>query len=209
MTGAGLLLSCSAPGEIQFTGIRRLMAGIAADRWDALYLEWQGQQLDVSKGVALAVVSGHGLREEAGFLGPKAGLPLLPDRLQLASAASLYLLGCYQGGEDRRKAWAEGSGIPEAQVQGCIGETESAFSTCLLLHVQEEGWPALERWFPAWQRCNADLEPQFPVLRAIYEECAGDPLKTWQAVRGLPALLPHLDFLGIAARHPEHLAGLR
>jgi hypothetical protein len=209
MTGAGLLLSCSAGGERQFAGIRRLMAGIAAECWDAVYLEWRGQALDLRAGVALAVVSGHGLREEAGFLGPPAAQPLSPAGLRLASGASLYLLGCYQGGKDRKKAWAKGTGIAEERVHGCEGETESAFSTCLLLHLQEQGWPALERWFPPWQRCNADLEAHFPALRATYEECAGDPLKTWQAIRCLPALQPHLDFLGIAARHPEHLTGLR
>ena len=209
MTGAGLLLSCSAPEEAQFAGIRRLMARVAVECWDALYLEWRGEALELRRGISLAVVSGHGLSGEAGFLGPRAWRPLSPALLRLPAGARLYLLGCYQGSPRLRKSWAEGTGVAEEQVQGCEGETESAFSTCLLLHLQEEGWPALERWFPSWQRCNAELEPHFPTLRALYEDCGGDPLKAWQAARRLPALPPHQEFLGIAARHPEHLAGLR
>ena len=208
MTGAGLLLSCSAPEERQFAGIRRLMARIAVESWDAMYLEWRGDALDLRKGVAVAVISGHGLRDEAGFLGLQAWRSLSPPLLQLPVGASLYLLGCYQGSCAARGAWSQGTGVAEERVLGCGGETESAFSTCLLLHLREEGWPALERWFPAWQQCNADLEPQFPTLRALYVECGGDPLRTWQALGCLPGIQPHLEFLGIAARHPDSLAGL-
>jgi hypothetical protein len=210
MTAIGLLLSCSAPEEKQFAGVRSLMARLAAETRGALYAEWRGQTLDFRRRrrLALALASGHGSRDEAAFLGPPGERCLTPGQLRLPAQAKLYLLGCYQGKPDLRRAWAAGTGIAVERVQGHDGETESALSTCLLLHLLEDGLEAVDGWFAAWRRCNADLEKHFPLLRAAYAECAGDPLLVWAKVRELPALRPHQEFVGAALRHPEYLAGL-
>jgi hypothetical protein len=197
----GLLLGCSE--EKQFAGLRRLMSRLASESRSLTYLEWRGRELDFrSRRLDRVLVSGHGEREAAAFRSPWGGLT--PEKLRLPGRARLYLLGCYQGRPALRGAWTAGTGA--RRVRGHDGETESALSTCLLLHVWEDGLSSLESWFTAWQRSNAELESHFPALRAAYAECAGDPLRVWEAIRGL--LEPHREFFGAALRHPEYLAGL-
>jgi hypothetical protein len=106
------------------------------------------------------------------------------------------------------RAWAAGTGLPEDRVRGHDGETESAISTCLLLHLLEGGLASLDAWFQAWQRCNADLQQHFPALRAAYADSGADPLRAWEKLQGLPALEAHRDFFGAGLRHPEYLTGL-
>ncbi len=74
--------------------------------------------------------------------------------------------------------------------------------------MREDGLASLGAWFESWRRCNADLEEHFPLLRAAYADCAADPLRAWERVRGLPAVEAHLDFLGSGLRHPEYLTDL-
>lgn len=204
----GLLLACTDPEAKQFAGLRRLMVRLASGSRGLVHWDWRGQALDFRRrrSLALVLISGHGAQDRAAFRGPRGSL--IPEKLRLPRRARLYLLGCYQGRADLRKAWAAGTGLAEARVRGPEGETESAFSTCLLLHLLEDGMSTVEDWFTAWQRCNADLEEHFPLLRAAYADCTGDPLRAWERVRGLPALAPHRDFLSAALRHPEYLTGL-
>jgi len=203
-----LLLSCADPAEKQFAGLRRLMVRLASESRGLTFREWQGRPLDFRRSWRLStvLVSGHGARDQAAFRSPRGDLT--PDKLRLPRRARLYLLGCYQGRPELRGAWAAGTGLPEERVRGHDGETESAISTCLLLHLLEEGMSALEGRFEAWQRCNAELAEHFPALRAAYADCAGDPLGAWERVRGLPALQPHRAFFSAALRHPEYLTGL-
>ena len=204
----GLLLACSAPEEKQFAGLRRLMLRLAAESRGLVHWDWRGQPLDFRRrrSLALVLVSGHGSREQAAFRGPRGALT--PEMLRLPRRARLYLLGCHQGRSELRKAWAAGTGLAERRVRGHDGETESAFSTCLLLHLLEAGLSGMDHWFSAWQRCNAGLEGHFALLRVAYADSGGDALRAWEKVRGLPALAPHRDFLSAALRHPEYLAGL-
>jgi len=204
----GLLLACADPEEKQFAGLRLLMVRLAAELPGLASREWRGRRMDCRWRWRLGpvLVSGHGSAERAAFRASRGSLT--PGGLRLPRQARLYLLGCYQGRPELRGAWAAGTGLAEERVRGHDGETESAFSTCLLLHLLEEGWPAFDGWFTAWRRCNAELAPHFPVLRTAYSESAGDPLLAWESVRGLPALEPHRDFLGAGLRHPEYLTGL-
>ena len=208
--GGCLLVSCSAGGEKQFSGIRLLMKRLAEAGCE--HAEWLGFPLEMSRRRELTrvLVSGHGAETEPAFRGPGPdGEPRLrPALLRLPAKATLFLLGCYQGRPDFRRAWAGGCEVGEERVRGCEGETESALSTCLLLHLLEEGPGSLERWFAVWVRCNVSLAPYFPQLRAAYTASGGDPLETWELIREMPALQPFTDFLGAAERHPEYLTGL-
>lgn len=203
-----LLLGCADPREKQFAGLRRLMSRLEAELPGLVYRQWQGRAVRCHRRRRLATVliSGHGCCEQAAFRSPLGYLT--PGSLSLPPGANLYLLGCYQGRHDLRKAWAAGAGLAEERVHGHDRETESAISTCLLLHLLEDGLSSLESWFGAWRRCNADLERHFPLLRAAYADCAADPLAAWEKVRGLPAVEAHRDFFGSGLRHPEYLTGL-
>jgi hypothetical protein len=203
----GLLIACTDPEEKQFAGLRRLMARLAGESKGLLHLEWSGAALDLRRRrLGPVLVSGHGAPDQAAFRGPAGSLT--PDKLRLPQQARLYLLGCHQGRPELRRAWAEGTGLADERVRGPEGETESAFSTCLLLHLLEKGMAELEGWFTAWLRCNAELEKYFPLLRAAYEGCGGNPLCAWDRLSMLPALQAHRVFLSAALRHPEYLAGL-
>ncbi len=203
-----LLLGCADPREKQFAGLRRLMSRLEAELPGLASREWRGRAVRCRwrRRLATVLISGHGSRDRAAFRSPSGYLT--PGSLSLPPGAALYLLGCYQGRPELRKAWAEGAGLAEERVHGCEGETESALSTCLLLHLLEDGLGSLESWFEAWRSCNADVEEHFPLLRAAYAECAGDPLRAWEKVRGLPAVEAHRDFFASGLRHPEYLTNL-
>jgi hypothetical protein len=203
-----LFLGCTDPTQKQFAGLRRLMLRLAAELPGLVYREWQGRAARCRWRLRLGTVllSGHGSPERAAFCSP-LGL-LTPQSLRLPRRARLYLLGCYQGRPDLLEAWAAGSGLAPEQVRGHAGETESAISTCLLLHLLEDGLDSLETWFEAWQRCNTALQRHFPLLRAAYSSCQGDPLRAWERVRGLPAVEAQREFLAAGLRHPEFLTGL-
>ncbi len=203
-----LLLSCADPGEKQFAGLLRLMSRLQAELPGLACRQWQGRSVRCRwrRRLAAVLIAGHGSSDRAAFRSP-AGC-LTPESLRLPPQASLYLLGCYQGKPDLRKAWAAGAGLAEERVHGHDRETESALSTCLLLHLLEDGLGSLGSWFEAWRRCNAELEEYFPRLREAYAECAADPLRAWEKVRGLQAVEAHRDFFASGLRHPEYLTGL-
>jgi hypothetical protein len=202
-----LLLGCADPEQKQFAGLRRLMSRLAAELPGLAYREWWGRTLHYRwRRLRTVLISGHGARDRAAFRSPLGYLT--PGSLRLPRGARLFLLGCHQGRPELLRAWAAGTGLAEERVRGHDGETESAISTCLLLHLLENGLSSLERWFTAWQRCNADLERHFPLLRAAYVECAADPLRAWERVRNLPAVEAHREFFGSGLRHPEYLTGL-
>lgn len=201
-----LLLSCADPEDRQFAGLRRLMPRLEAGIPGLACREWRGRSRRFGRSLGHVLISGHGAADRAAFPSPYGCLT--PEMLRLPTGASLYLLGCHQGRPELRQAWAAGTGVVEERVRGHDGETESALSTCLLLHLLEDGLPGLEGWFAAWQRCNAELAGHFPLLRAAYARCTADPLLAWEQVRALPAVQAHQAFLGAGLRHPEYLAGL-
>jgi hypothetical protein len=153
------------------------------------------------------LISGHGSTTGARFTVPGKA-PLEPSCLRLSGGCRLYLLGCNQGSGPILRAWAEGTGIPPAQVGGSPGETETALSTCLLLHLLEEGIEALDRWFPVWIRCNEALRPHFPEIRQAYADHQGDPVATLQAIAARTNLSPFGRFLAVIERHPAVFRGL-
>jgi hypothetical protein len=203
-----LLLVCADPDERQFAGLRRLLPRLEAGIPGLAWRQWRGRALSFRRHRRLGpvLISGHGAADRAAFRSPFGCLT--PALLRLPRGASLYLLGCHQGRAELRRAWAAGTGTAEERVRGQAGETESAFSTCLLLHLLEDGLPGLDGWFAAWQRCNAELAGHLPLLRDAYARCGADPLRAWEQLRCLPALQAHRSFLGAGLRHPEYLSGL-
>ena len=208
---SNLLIGCCGESERQFSGIRRLLA-LLGKLPGTFLLPWGSGRLDLHRRRRLVrvLVAGHGREGSPGFQGPDplSAEPLTPECLHLPPRTWLFLMGCYQGADEFKRKWAEGTGASPDRIQGSAGETESALSTCLLLHLLEQGIESLERWFPEWIRCNAALEPFFSSLRESYRVNCGDPLATWEAIRTLPAVQPFQDFLSIGTRRPEFLTGL-
>jgi len=204
-----LLLGCAPAGEAQFSGIRRLLEALGHQK-GACFREWEGERLalDRRRNLRQVLVCGHGSEQEAGFGSPEpASRPrLTPASLRLPGGCRLFLIGCHQGRESLRRAWAEGTGA--AAVLGSEGETESALSTCLLLHLLEDGLAAVDRWFPHWIRCNDALRPLFPRVRSLYGEHAGDPLQVLSILRADSAVQEQWPFLEVIERHPQYLQGL-
>jgi hypothetical protein len=203
-----LFIACHDPRERQFRGLGRLLRLLARGR-GAHAAGWDGSALNLSRRRVLArvLISGHGSPAEARFSVP--GLdPLEPSCLRLPPPCRLYLLGCSQGSTANLRAWAEGTGLSPERVGGCAGETETALTTCLLLHLLEEGIEALERWFPVWVRSNNVLRPHFPEIRRTYTGLEGDPVATLQAVAGRTDIRLFAGFLEVVDRHPEYLRDL-
>jgi len=206
-----LLLGCAPAGEAQFSGIRRLLEELGREK-GACFREWDGERLALGRRRSLkrVLVFGHGSEREAGFASPEpASRPrLTPASLRLPGCCRLFLIGCHQGRENLRRAWAEGTGTEAEAVLGSEGETESALSTCLLLHLLEDGLGAVDRWFSHWIRCNDALRPLFPRLRSLYGELAGDPLEVLSILRAESGVQEHWEFLEVIERHPQYLKGL-
>ncbi|MBN2553866.1 MAG: hypothetical protein JXB06_13900 [Spirochaetales bacterium] len=205
-----LYVSCS--NDKQFRGIRRLFAELAKPYGSHL-LDWQQGTVDLHRRRVLrrVLISGHATAEQAGFE-LSSSRAMRPSSLSLPSGARLYLMGCYQGGAAQRRSWAEGSGIAVDAVSGCSGETESAVSTCLLLHVLEEGAESIDRWFPVWALCNDSFRPFFPMIRATYGSLGADPLAALNQLKARENLKPLFrdfdEYLGVIARRPSYLADL-
>jgi hypothetical protein len=208
---SSLLLCCAPDGEAQFSGIRGLLAELGNAR-QASFQEWAGSRLDLHRRRSLrrVLICGHGSEEEAAFGSPEpAARPrLTPGQMRVPAGCRLYLMGCYQGREGARRAWAAGTGAAMDSVLGSEGETESALSTCLLLHLLEDGAESLDRWFPMWIACNTKLRPLFPSIRTLYREHAGDPLKVLLALRGNDLVREQWRFLEAVERYPQFLSGL-
>jgi hypothetical protein len=205
-----LYLSCSDQG--QFRGIRTLFDTLG--RLPAAHtLDWRGEPLDLHRRRSLdwALISGHGRPVAAGFQLSPAG-DAGPQSLRLPGRARLYLLGCYQGRRPQRLAWAEGTGVGADRVFGCEGETESALSTCLLLHLLEGGPESIERWFAVWSRCNDAFRPHFLRIRNAYARAGADPLAALAELKvsgNLDCLFRDFEeFLAVIERRPACLTGL-
>lgn len=205
-----LFLACLDRTQPQFRGVRRALQEIGSSE-GCCARDWDGAALALRRRRVLrqVVVAGHGREDQAGFA---AGAPgtrgFTPDGIALPATCRLYLVGCFQGHPGLRGAWARGAGLPEQNVHGCGGETESALSTCLLLHLLEDGAEALERWFPAWLRANDRLRPHFPRIRGSYADNDGDPLRTLAQLQDLRSDRDLSDFLAVIERHPEYLRDL-
>jgi len=205
-----LFLLCLPAAEPQFRGILRAAAELGR-RERCATLHWQGEALELARRRVLAqvLVAGHGLQGRAGLAPRAPGLPALdPSRLALPAPCTLYLLACFQGRAPLRESWANGAGVSPGNVHGSDGETESALSTCLLLHLLEQGPESLERWFPAWQRANDALRPHFPRIRRSYRKHGGDPLATLQELYSLVRQTGSEAFVSVIRRHPQYLTGL-
>ncbi len=192
----------------QFQGIKRILIRLGAAP-DNCLVNAQGERFDFRRRRTLTrvLLCGHGNERRPGFaVASDSGLK--PEDLRLPDRASLYLLGCFQGSSDHRDAWARGTGISPNRVFGSSGETESALSTCLLLHLLEEGVSAIDIWFPVWRLCNRELRPYFPRIRRQYEKHAKDPVITLSELRKIPAVTGFEEFLGIIERYPAYLTGL-
>jgi hypothetical protein len=205
-----LFIRCS--DDKQFRGILRLLRELQRSK-GSHSLEWMGAAADLSRRRVLrrVLISGHGSPNQAGFELDSARA-LKPRDLHLPEQSSLYLMGCYQGRQRQRIGWATGTGVDTRQVWGCTGETESALSTCLLLHLAEDGVESIDRWFPVWIRCNDAARPFFPMIRAIYTRREADPiaaLAELKAAGNLDALFREFEtFLGVITRRPSYLTDL-
>ncbi len=205
-----LFIGCS--DDRQFGGILKLLRELDGVPGSHL-LDWRGVPMDLSRRRVLkrVLISGHGSPTRAGFeLGTV--LELRPSDLRLPGSAGLYLMGCDQGREQQRLAWAAGTGVEVERVRGCAGETESALSTCLLLHLLEEGAESIDRWFPLWIHSNDAFRPHFPIIREVYTRTGADPiaaLAELKAAGNLDDLFREFDeFLAVITRRPDYLTDL-
>jgi hypothetical protein len=205
-----LFVRCS--DDKQFRGIGRLLQELKRSP-GSHSLEWVGTAADLSRRRVLGrvLISGHGSPNQAGFE-LDSSRALRPGDLHLPKRSSLYLMGCHQGGQRQRLGWALGTGVDTKRVWGCSGETESALSTCLLLHLVEDGVESIDRWFPFWIRCNDAARPFFPVIRDVYTQTGADPvaaLAELKAEGNLDALFREFEaFLAVITRRPAYLTGL-
>jgi hypothetical protein len=205
-----LFIRCS--DDRQFGGILKLLRELDRSPGSHL-LDWPEVPADLGRRRVLrrVLISGHGSPNQAGFeLGSAQALE--PPDLRLPGRTDLYLMGCYQGGAQQRLAWAAGTGVDADRVRGCAGETESALSTCLLLHLLEDGAESIDHWFGVWIRCNDAFRPHFPRVREVYARLEADPIAALahlKAAGDLDALfLEFGEFLAVISRRPAYLAGL-
>jgi hypothetical protein len=205
-----LYIRCS--DDRQFRGITTLMRELSKRPGSYLMDQPRGHT-DLSRRRVLrrVLVSGHGSPTEAGFELGSAD-ELRPADLRLPGDAGLYLMGCYQSRQKQRLAWSAGSGVRPDRIRGCSGETESALSTCLLLHLLEDGPESIERWFPVWRHCNEAFRPHFPLIREVYARKGADPLAALARLRGQEELAPLFgmfeEFLAVIDRSPAYLEDL-
>ena len=205
-----LFVRCS--DDQQFRGILRLLQELQTSP-GSHSLTWMGAAADLSRRRVLrrVLISGHGSPNQAGFELDTARA-LKPGDLRLPGQSSLYLMGCYQGRQRQRIGWAMGTGVDTKRVWGCTGETESALSTCLLLHLAEDGVESIDRWFPAWIRCNDGARPFFPLIREVYTQTGADPIAALgelKAAGNLDALFREFEeFLAVINRRPAYLTDL-
>jgi hypothetical protein len=207
-----LLIACAGSEEKQFRGIRQIFRNLAEHPASCL-IDWRGgfMNLDRRRVLVRVLISGHGRENMAGFeLSSERGLQ--PQDLRLPSDTKLYLMGCFQGREQLRRKWVLGTGVALDGVYACAEETESALSTCLLLHLLEGGIEAIDQWFGTWVRCNDALRPYFPAIRSSYARTGGNPLVTLAelgARQNLAEAFRDFDeFLGVIGRHPAYLSDL-
>ncbi len=207
-----LFITCADSKEKQFRGIHQLLRQLA-EHTASYLLDWRGGVLDLDgrRVLVRVLISGHGHENTAGFeLSSKRGLR--PQDLRLPHTTKLYLVGCFQGREALRKNWALGTGVAPDGVCGCKEETESALSTCLLLHLLEGGIDAIDQWFGPWMLCNDALRPYFPAIRTSYSRHGANPLATLVDLRASGVLTESFrdfdEFFRVIDRHPAYLTDL-
>jgi hypothetical protein len=207
-----LFITCTDSKDKQFRGIRQILRNLA-ELPASCFIDWSGGVLDLdSRRVLVRVlISGHGRENTAGIeLSSKRGLR--PQDLRLPHNTKLYLMGCFQGREQLRRTWAFETGIALDGVYGCTAESESALTTCLLLHLLEGGIEAIDRWFGPWMRCNDALRPYFPAIRDSYSRQGANPLATLIDLKAsgffTEAFRDFDEFLGVINRHPAYLTDL-
>ncbi len=199
-----LLVGCFGPQDRQFVGIAALLAVLGRrPRCHSLVAGGASLTLRRRRLLSAVLLAGHGAEDRPRLSGTDCALT--PERVQLPARAELYLLGCHQGRPELLRAWARGTGLPPQQVHGCEGETDTALSTCLLLHLLEDGVDALARWFPEWVRCNKGLRPHFTLMRRIYQSCGRDGPATLAALSEMLDLAPWEEFVEVVRRHPDYL----
>ena len=204
----GLLISCFDHHLKQFQGILKI-AQILKAQQDLFFLGWDGNRLNLVRRRKLTrvLISGHGTESLPRFDG-NSDKPFTPKELQLPVSAKLYLMGCFQGKDTFRKDWAKGTGISQNMVWGSDGETESALSTCLLLHLMEEGLDSIDCWFPEWIESNAYLRPYFPIARSLYRKHNQNPIHTLEELARIVDLTPVKEFLSVCWKYPQYLSDL-
>jgi hypothetical protein len=171
--------------------------------------DWNGGLLSLTRRARLStlILCGHGCEEEA-RLGDGRGRVLRPADVSLPGRARLLLLGCYQGREDLRGAWARGTGLELDRVSGAEGETETLLSTLFVLHLAREGSSRAMELFEEWALANRIVRPFFEQARALYRSTGGDPLAVLSFLEGVTDLGPSRRFLALAGSTVEYLAGL-
>jgi hypothetical protein len=171
--------------------------------------DWDGGPLCLRRRARLStlILCGHGCEDEA-RLGDGRGRVLRPADVRLPGRARLLLLGCYQGREDLRGAWARGTGLELDRVSGAEGETETLLSTLFVLHLAREGQDRARGLFEEWAIANRIVRPFFEQSRALYRSTGGDPLAVLSFLEGVTDLGPSRRFLALAGASLEYLAGL-
>ncbi|MCX7039006.1 MAG: hypothetical protein NT005_07735 [Spirochaetes bacterium] len=209
-----ILVSCFDPTDPQFAGMRKALRTLkgaesaeGAERIDPR--DWDGRLLSLARRARLStlILCGHGREDEAG-LGDGRGRFLRPADVRLPGRTRLLLLGCYQGREDLRRAWARGTGLEQDRVSGAEGETETLLSTLFILHLAREGEGRAGELFEEWALANRIVRPFFEQARDLYRSTGGDPLAVLSFLEGVADLGPSRRFLALAGASVEYLAGL-
>ncbi len=171
--------------------------------------DWDGRPLSLARRARLStlILCGHGCEDEA-RLGDGRGRVLRPADVRLPGRTRLMLLGCYQGREDLRGAWARGAGLEQDRISGAEGETETLLSTLFVLHLAREGQSRAGELFEEWALANRIIRPFFEQARALYRSTGGDPLAVLAFLEGVVDLSPSRRFLALASSTVEYLAGL-
>ncbi len=203
----GLLIICCDDGEPQFRGIRAAAAELAR-RYAARHLTAPLDQRDreTMADAGSIIVCGHGAPDR-----PRIGTrhPLVPSAMDVGPSTTVYLLACHQGQPRLRTAWAAGCGLPRAGIKACPGETESALSTMLLVHLLRDGLEALPIRFNHWRAANTYLQPWFPRIRRAYERRGGDPVATLGDLEDVADLTRVHPFLKVVRTEPRYFQGLK
>jgi len=202
-----LLVTCFRPDDAQFGGMLRVLSDPPGASDELAWISWDGGSLEERGPRACRLVlSGHGA-PDAARVGDDRGRHLEPWRLG-RTAASLYLLCCYQGQEALRRAWAGGAGLEVDEVHGAETETETLLSTLFLLHLEVEGVAQAARWFDQWVLANRLIGPVLEEARWRYRRSGRDPIPVLDYLENAVNLHPVDEFLALARRFPRYLTGI-
>jgi hypothetical protein len=203
-----ILVSCFNTADPQVAGMRKALGRLSGAR-PMEVRDWDGAPLSLAHRTRLStlILCGHGSDDEA-RLGDGRGRFLRPADVRVPGRARLLLLGCYQGREDLRGAWAKGTGLEQDRVRGAEGETETLLSTLFVLHLARVGQSRVGELFDEWALANRIVRPYFEPARALYRSTGGDPLAVLSFLEGVVDLGQSRRFLALARSTVEYLAGL-